>query len=303
MKLVTYPELEPKRELFALMEQVLWWPLNPTEFEKVIKIDPRLQDSPIGFAATENQHLIGFVGVMNLATRTLNGSEEKAGGIWGVATHPLHARKGIATALLQKAHQYFQEKDYRFSFLNTERTLVAYYLYQKLGYREILLFPSAYKLIEKSEKAPARKRTKPNWKRILEIHRQITKNRTGLTVRNLEYMKALGVSKTIQPQKTIDTEGGYALLKEEGENLHVKEINAVTREETIKLIRKIEEKAKKGVIARRVLNNQTLDVYQSCGYVILKGSYDVLMSKPLTEKVTFQEVYGDKFYLSSADSF
>jgi len=116
-------------------------------------------------------------------------------------------------------------------------------------------------------------------------------------------MKTLGKSKTIQPQKTIQTEKGYALLKEEGENLHIKELNALCRKETTKLLRKIEEKAKKAVIARRVLNNKTLDVCQSRDYVVLKESYDVLMAKPLTKKVTFQEVYGDTFYLSSADSF
>ncbi|MEA2089136.1 MAG: GNAT family N-acetyltransferase [Thermoproteota archaeon] len=305
MEIITYPELESKNELFALMEQALWWPLNPTEFEKVIKVDPRLQDSPIGFAATENHRLIGFVGVMNLATRTLDGSKEKAGGIWGVATHPAYTRKGIATVLMQKAHQQFQEKRFRFSFLNTGRTNIAYRFYQKLGYREILVYPSAYKLVKKPKKpaGKAEKKTKPDWNRILEIHQQATKNRTGLVIRNLQYMKTFGISKTIQPQKTIQTEKGYVLLKEDEGNLRVKEINVLTREETSELLKRIEEKATKTIIDRAVLNSQTLNVYQSRGYVVLKESYEVLMTKPLTKTATFQEVYGDKFYLSSADSF
>lgn len=305
MKIITYPELEQKNELFALMEQALWWPLNTAEFEKVIKADPRLRDSPVGFAATENQRLIGFVGVMNLATRTLNGSEENAGGIWGVATHPAHSRKGIATTLMQKAYQHFREKGYRFSFLNAERTGIAYRFYQKLGYRESLVYPSAYKLVKRPKKQAEKpdKKIKPDWNKILEIHQQATKNRTGLVIRNLEYMKTLGIRKTIHPEKTIQTERGYALLKEDEGNLRIKEINSLTLEETNKLLRKIEEKATKTIIARAVLNSQTLNVYQSRDYVVLKESYEVLMAKPLTKTTTFQEVYGDKFYLSSADSF
>jgi predicted acetyltransferase len=303
MKIITYPEIERKGELFALMVQALWWPLNPTEFEKTIKVDPRLQNSPIGFAATENQHLIGFVGVMNLATRTLDGSEENAGGIWGVATYPAHARKGIATTLMRKAHQHFREKSYRFSFLNTGKTGIAYRFYNKLGYQEVLAYPSACKLAEKPKKATIKEKTKPDWSKILEIHQQATRDRTGLVPRNLQYMKTLITNKTIQPEKTIQTEKGYALLKEDEGNLHVKEINALTIEEISKLIKKIEEKATKTIIDRVVLDNQILNLYKSRGYVTLKESYEILMANPLTKTAVFQEIYGDKFYLTNADSF
>lgn len=303
MRIVTYVDLARKEELFALMEQALWWPFNPIEFEEVIKVDPRLQGSPIGFAAVESQHLVGFVGVLTLATRTLDGSEERAGGIWAVATHPEHTRRGIATALMQTAHQYFREDGFRFSFLNTGRTSVAYSFYQKLGYQETLAYPSAYKIFSKPKLAEkAERKTKPDWKRILQIHQHATKDRTGFVVRNLQYMITLGTNKTIQPEKTIQTDNGYALLKENEGNLHVKEINALTKEEIYRLIEEIEKKGTKTIVDRTVLNSQTLNIYRSCGYMILKESYEVLMDKPLTKTATFQEVYGDRFYLSNADS-
>lgn len=104
MEITTYRELKSKDELFPLIEQSLWEVLNPIEFEETIKVDPRLRHSPVGYAAMKNGHILGFVGVMDVATRTLDGSQEKVGGIWDVATHPAHTRKGIATALMQKAH-------------------------------------------------------------------------------------------------------------------------------------------------------------------------------------------------------
>lgn len=71
----------------------------------------------------------------------------------------------------------------------------------------------------------------------------------------------LGISKIIQPDKTTQTEKGYALLKEDEGNVAVKEVIALTKEETSKLIGKIEEKATKTIIDRVVLNNQTLNAY------------------------------------------
>ena len=113
----------------------------------------------------------------------------------------------------------------------------------------------------------------------------------------------LGISKIIQPDKTIQTEKGYVLLKEDEGNVVVKEIISLTKEETRKLIGRIEERASKTVIDRIVLDDQTLNAYQSEGYMVLKQSYGVLMAKPLTRPATFRQVYGEKFYLSSADSF
>jgi predicted acetyltransferase len=135
MEIKTYRELEIRDEFLPLFQHAFWWPYNPKEFKKAIKVDPRLQNSPVGYAATKNKRLVGFVGVMDITTRTLEGSEEKVGGIWGVVTHPAFTRKGISTALMQKSHEYFKEEGYKFSLLNTSKSLIAHAFYQKLGYR------------------------------------------------------------------------------------------------------------------------------------------------------------------------
>ncbi len=287
-----------------MMYQAFEWPFNTTEFKETIKADPRLQHSPVGYAAIKNRHLVGFVGVMDLMTRTLDEEEEIVGGIWGVATHPAHARKGISTALMQRSHRYFEEVGYRFSLLTTWRPLIAWAFYKKLGYKEAVVFPSVYKPIEKRKKSTrvGTKKAKLDWDKILKIYNQATENRTGLVVRDKQYGKMLEIRKRIQPEKCIITDEGYVLLKEEEGNVAIQEIIALKTEETSKLINLIEQKATRTVVDGAVLDNTILDVYRSHGYMVLEESYNVLMAKPL-EKAGFAEVYGDKFYMTEADSF
>ena len=95
MEIETYKELQSKGELLPLFQHAFWWPFNPTEFDKTIRTDPRLKDSPVGYAAIRDKQVAGFVGVMDIETRTTQNSVEKVGGIWGVVTHPAYARKGI----------------------------------------------------------------------------------------------------------------------------------------------------------------------------------------------------------------
>jgi ribosomal protein S18 acetylase RimI-like enzyme len=305
MKIKTYRELKSKDELFPLIDQALWEYLNPIEFGQDIEADPRLKHSPIGYAATEKGHIIGFVGVMNMLTRSFDGSEVKVGGIWDVATHPAHTRIGVATALMQRAHESFQETDCQFSFLTSGRADIAYNFYKKLSYKEVLTFPSAYKIIKPVRKLvkAVKRNMKSGWNRILGVYSQVTEDRTGLVIRSEEYMKMLERRKIIQPEKTIQTDKGYALLKEDEGRISIKEIMALTKEETIRLIREVEEKALKTVVDRAVLSELTMDAYRSEDYMTLTQSYGVLMTKPLANSATFKGTYGDKFYLTGVDLF
>ncbi len=145
MEIKTYRELESKDELFPLLDQALWERFVPIEFEETIQSDPRLRDSPVGYAITEDDHVNGFVGVMDLVTKTFQGVKMRVGGIWNVATHPSYTRRGIATNLMDKAHECFRKRGYMFSFLTTGRATTAYQLYQKLGYQETLTLPTPTK--------------------------------------------------------------------------------------------------------------------------------------------------------------
>lgn len=304
MKIITYRELQSKDELLPLFQHAFWWPFNPKEFEKIIRADPRLKSSPVGFAAAEGTQIAGFVGVMDIATRTLQKAEEVVGGIWGVVTHPVHARKGIFKALMQKSHSYFKEQGYKFSLLYTSKILIAHAFYRKLGYKDTMAHPSAYKVIKEKRKTAkkTREKIKLDWDKLLELYNQKTRNYTGFVIRDKQYGRMLETRKRIQPEKSIVTDKGYALLREDEGNMYIKELIALSKEETDKLISEIEEKTAKEIIYEKVAAKDTLETCKSRGYMIMREGYDLLMSKQLAD-TTFTETYAKKFYATSADSF
>jgi predicted acetyltransferase len=146
---------------------------------------------------------------MDLAARTVDNNSEKVGGIYGVATLPGHTRKGICTALLNRAHEHFLERNYRFSFLITSPNIVAHGLYEKLGYFDVTSFPGVYKVKEKPKKQKTVKReraSKLNLTGMLGIYRECVKNKTGFVARDEKYMKMLAKIHEIAAKECIITE-------------------------------------------------------------------------------------------------
>jgi GNAT superfamily N-acetyltransferase len=305
MKILTYRDLKSKDWLLPLLDQAFRWPFNPRTSEELIRMDPRLKDSPVGFCAVENGHAIGFVGVLDLPTRTLDGTIKHVGGIYGVATMPSHARRGICTILMNSANDYFKEKGYRFSFLTTSRTIIAHDFYAKLGYEEVIEYPSAYKVLEPKKAKASRKEKSPrvDLDRILHIYNEFARDKIGLVVRSKEHLTALKKDQGLTPKHWVIGEKGYALFRKDNGRVWIKELAASTRGEIGKLLLKIEEKAKDVVYDRAVLDTGLLQVYKSRDYMIEKRSHSVMMAKFLTSDASFRQTYGKEFYMSSLDWF
>ena len=306
MKIAPYREIPDKKELLPLMSMAFGWPYNPQKFEEIAEIDPRLKSSPIGFCMLENSKPVGFVGVMDLQTKTIEGHVETVGGIWGVTTSPGHTRRGIATALMRSAHNYFDDKGYRFSFLLTARTIIAYAFYRKLGYKDATDFPSAHKIIEGKKKPSGKGKEESkevDWEKVVEIYNRFAADKAGFTVRDKKYFEVLRKREKIKPERIFLGENGYVIFKENEEAVFVNEIIALTTEEARNLISFLERKGKPIVCDRTVLDEKILGVYESLGYMIRKKSHDLLMVKELTKKKTFSQVYGGKFYMTNLDFF
>jgi len=306
MKILTYRELKQKGDLLHLMEQAFGWPFDPPEFEKAVKIDPRLRDGCIGFCALEGGKAVGYVGVMDLATRTVEGAVEKVGGIYGVATLPAQTRKGICTALMKRSHEYFLEKGYRFSFLTTSPTLVAYSLYRKLGYYDVTSFPGVYKLKEKTKKMKPPKTEKAgklDFDKMLKIYYEYVKGKTGFVVRDREYMKMLTKVYEIATKEFITTDKGYLIFKKDKKLIRIRELIASSKQEMDKLIGLAEEKAQDVVYGRAVLDPILQKAYKSRDFTVLEAGHGVLMVKELTADASFKNAYGNRFYMSSLDHF
>jgi len=305
MKILTYRDLESKNGLLPLMDHAFRWPFNPQSFEKFVKIDPRLKNSHVGFCAIEGDKVIGFVGVMDLATRTLDGNIEHVGGVYGVATLPGYTRRGISTILMNRAHEYFGDKGYRFSFLTTGHTLVAYAMYTKFGYSDVVTSASTYKVLEPKKAASYKKREngRLDWDRILRIYNEFTKDKVGFVIRDKMYLRMLKKAERITAKQCIIDEDGYVIFRRDNGGIWIRELAASTVEEIEKLLMQIEEKAKAVVYDRVTTDARLLKIYSRRNYIIQKESHSIMMAKPLTANASFKQTYGNEFYMSSLDWF
>ena len=308
MKILTYHELDEKETLIPLMDQAFRWIFTPEQLERNIKKDARLRGTPVGYAAVEGSRVVGFVGVMDLRTRNLEGETEPVGGVWGVATLPSHVKKKIATNLMKKAHEYFREKGYRFAFLCTSRVIVAYALYRKFGYIDAASFPSAYKLVtkpkgkHKTKHVAGKKTASLDWNKILEIYNKFSIGKTGLVIRDKQYLEMVRKREHLRSANFIVLEDGYAVFKKNRGILEVVEIAANSKETTKKLLAMLEAKAKTVICDRMVLDSITFDVYKALGYHVERESHDLIMAASL-ENAEFEQVYGDKFHMTNLDMF
>lgn len=305
MAIVTYWDLKPKSDLLPLMDQAFGWPFSERDFNKFVRVDPRLRNGSVGFCVLEDGKVVSYVGVMDLATRTLNGELEHVGGIYGVATLPGYTRKGFSTTLFNAAHDYFREKGYRFSFLNTSPTLVAYYLYKKLGYSDVFACANAYKTLM-TKTATASKETavgKPNLDKVLSFYNKYVKDRVGFVARDRQYLEMLVKDKRLTGKGIVFAKEGYVVFRRESYWTRIYELVALTRKATEELLEAVEQKSRDVILARAVLDKSLLALYRSRGYTILNDAHSVFMVKPLEGETSFKQAYGEEFFQTELDHF
>lgn len=305
MKIVTYRELDPKDDIMMLMDIAFWWSISPKDLAERINSDIRLKNGPVGFCAIKENRLAGFVGVMDISTKTVEGKVEIVGGIWSVATNPDFARQGICRTLMEVTHDYFRSQGYRFSFLCTIRTIIAYAFYLKLGYREVEAvnkFMGVYKALDKTECGEKSAPVHFDPKEIYQIYQRFVGGKTGFVVRQKDFVTMFAKRKRIDEQKSMLKPKGYALVTENQNVIKVQDLVALDESTYKELVEGIEEIAKNGVIDRLVADDKLLAIYKSKGYRFQKGDNSVLMVKNLTN-VDIDKVYGKSFYMGLLDWF
>jgi predicted acetyltransferase len=304
MEIVTYREMEPKDEFMALMEMGFGEPVTPPTFAENINRDIRLKNGPVGLCAVENGKLAGFVGILDIPTRTVNGKEQMVGGIYAVATNARFARRGMCKTLMEKVHQHFREQKYPFCFLTTTRTIIAYALYRKMDYIEVEKvnqYPIAYKVLEKN-KRDKKSELKLNYDKINDIYLNYVKDKTGFVIRQNDFGGLFAQWESFDEKKSIQNHNGYALIREVRKTIKVQELVSLDDPNYEKLLDKIESIAPSGVLDRLVTDERLLKIYKQRGYSIQEGSNSVLMVKKLGDW-KFEEAYGEKFHIGLLDYF
>lgn len=157
MKILEYDDVDPL-QILNLTLLALDFPLTPEHAAHIRRTDPRPFPC-FTVNAIENGVVLGQVGVFRLPMISTEGRED-VGGVWAVSTHPQHAGRGVASALLEEAHTRMRSAGMRFSTLGTSRSGIAYRLYQKHGYVDMNIWATAVARWETAHQ-PTRLRAQP----------------------------------------------------------------------------------------------------------------------------------------------
>ncbi|MCI0482420.1 MAG: GNAT family N-acetyltransferase, partial [Candidatus Dadabacteria bacterium] len=182
MHLKTYDEVDPDA-VMRLNAMAFNWYLDDKTARKIRKLDPACADWFALYVEDEGE-IRAQVGVSYPRLMTAEG-EVSPGFVWGVATHPGHARKGYQKALFEAVHSRMLEDGADLFVLMTLRSFVAHSLYEKYGYEDFIGFkwgirqarsgpPSNLRVEKKAMKSPE----------VANLFRRASEGRPGFTLRN-----------------------------------------------------------------------------------------------------------------------
>jgi GNAT superfamily N-acetyltransferase len=304
MDIIPYAQLEDKRRMLPLFYHAGH---SPFDYRRRGNGDFRIRKGYEGLCGVEDGELLGFVGFMDIPTRTVSGTEV-VGGIWGVVTDSNHVRKGVSKALMEASHQYFQERGFRFSFLTTYGSWGAHRLYRKLGYEDVKSTtgcPIAYRLMESDAKATGYcgEFQTPTEEGVAGLFEQFTSQLTGFVIRPKEYLSYVACCGGISLEHSLEVEGGYVLANERMGLVQAREVVAMNSTAQGRLLDALEQSAAGGSVLDSLVTTTALrDGYAARGYQLYSGRYGVLMAKELGD-ASMDDVYGDRFYISAMEWF
>jgi len=148
LRIATYDEIDPEQAM-VIHQASFGQPMTPDRVKQIRQLDKRCSDYFGVYALDGDGQAISQVLVLHIETQTRSG-REKVAGIAAVSTRPGHARRGLATALMQRVHELTYERGIRVSMLLTSASLVAHEMYVKLGYSTLGTFPLGYKRLGKN---------------------------------------------------------------------------------------------------------------------------------------------------------
>jgi predicted acetyltransferase len=268
--------------------------------------------------AIEGKTLLGQVSMYEFEIETTEGTE-KIGGVAGVYSNPARARIGVSKKLMQRCHEIFREKGFRYSFLGTSKSLVAVNLYAKLGYDFIAYHPFGYKrLPNKRKKKAARLRKCTSYKqgkRMHELHSEYTKDCLGWIHRPPDFFTWRIKDRKHPPKENIvfarDTKGkiqGYAIKSRRMNILDVEEIVAPSERYFTQLIDGLSNEKMNYMVMWSVMNPLTSARLAKLGFEIFHETWAITMALDLEGKIrgkALMDLVGapDRFNFLAYDGF
>jgi len=209
---------------------------------------------------------------------------------------------------MEAAHRYLREKGMPFAFLTANRSSGAWALYRRLGYAEVEAVsrsPTAYMLVEPVQETPAPGQVAhpPTEDGVARLFSEFTAGLTGFVIRPKEFLGLEIEQKQVDPDLSVEMEGGYALVSGRPGSVEIREIVAKNREAQGLLLRALERKVTGTIVDPVVATAWLLEGHEAHGYHVYRGRYYVAMAKALEPDISVEEAYGGNFYMSALEWF
>ncbi len=291
MKIVTYEEIDDI-QMTELTLACFHHTYSKEHVDEMVKADKRIPDWGGELYAVDGDNVLGTVGMLYPRIKTKDGIET-VGGIRNVCTRPSASRKGVARMLMEEAHERMEEKGLRFSFLMTSKSLVAYELYKKMGYRDTHRYPVAFKKTnKKTSSIEFREKEDPEY--VRSLYKKSVKDLHGLIVREEDFWEMARARgwPDISKLKIAYLKGeriGYAMFNRRRKQMDCAELAVDERRYLPCLIEALEAEAEGVEIVFYYVNPNYKDVFSDKGYTLYDDTWSRIMVKECKEKLPLDE--------------
>jgi GNAT superfamily N-acetyltransferase len=310
MKIMEYDQVDPLSVLHLTWLALDFW-LTPEHASHIRRTDPR----PFPFFtvnAVEHGEVLGQVGVFRLPMVTIEGKED-VGGVWAVCTHPQHTGRGIASLLLEEAHNRMREAGLRFSTLWTNRFRTAYHLYQKHGYEDMNAWATAFAPWEVAHQ-PTRLRAEPadlgGFDLADQVFADIASQYLGFAWRYTPFTHFRERIKLedIQFLWKNDQPVGYALTSVNQSILSITNLLLRCGEKPAEAVAAVVSRLKIAYVQVRVSRPVEFASLRQAGFKLAHPDWNAFMLKPLVPEMTVEDarrlfaIGTDRFLISWLDT-
>jgi len=201
-RIVFFDEIDDPYEVTLIFQLSLSWPITPKLLEELRSGDLRYMRDFGMFGVTREGTVASGLLLMRFPTQTMQGGLE-VGGVSAVSTRPDFARRGLMTAIMNRTHEYFRERDLEYSVLTSSRRLGAMAMYQQHGYSEIDHSEVAVKhpnqpRTRSPESILVRPFTEADVDSVDNVYKRAVEGSTGFVCRPKNFLKARKYSQGVE---------------------------------------------------------------------------------------------------------
>jgi len=310
MEILEYNDVDPL-QVMNLTLLALNFPFTPELAAHIRRTDPRPFPC-FTVNAVEGEEVLGQVGVFRLPMISIDGRED-VGGVWAVSTHPHHAGRGVASALLETAHNRMRAAGLRFSTLATSRSGIAYRLYQKHGYVDMNIWAAALARWELAHQ-PTRLRAQPineaGFDFVEGLFQKLACEYLGFAWRHQPFVRLRDKIKLEDIWIIWNNREpvGFVFARKEDLILKVSLQLLQTTIDAVEAIAAVSSKLKTSYVQVTMSRPSDMVRFQRAGWQVAHSTWEAFMVKPLIPEVTSDDarrLFGigtDRFLISWLDT-